>query len=339
MVCGSNGFSQIVNRSCTCGMTVPARQRAGHEQQDPDHQPRLALGRDVEHGDEQAEEQGRRADVGLEDQDQQADRPERQDRAEVAGPRQVDPDEPPAGQGQHVPLGDQVAGEEDGERDPGEFTGLDREAAQDDPDLGPVDGAEAGRQQRGDGQQDQADRAQGVGIPLQDSRLADHDQDGDERGDADRRPHQLVQGGVAGQRGDRQARVAAAAGFLQPVDHHDADAVEHRRERQQERVGPRREFADGQVGDGHQHREPDHVGHEPGRNVPVQAKAGRDVRERHDERPRSRASPVPDPAGHGAALPRGWPCRWPGTQPCSWPRSSGGPVAVAQYRGSTGRGG
>ena len=86
----------------------------------------------------------------------------------------------------------------------------------------------------------------------------------------------------AGQRGDLVARVAVAAGLLQPVDHYDAEAVEHRRERQQQRIGPRGEPAHRQVRDPHQHGEPDDVGHQAGRDVPVQAEPGRDVGEGHD---------------------------------------------------------
>ena len=54
---------------------------------------------------------------------QQADAPGDEHRAQVAGPGQVDAEEPAAGQRQHVPLGDQVTGEEHGQRELGELSG------------------------------------------------------------------------------------------------------------------------------------------------------------------------------------------------------------------------
>ena len=69
---------------------------------------------------------------------------------EVAPAREVDAEDPLAGQRQHLALADQVVGEERQQRELGELAGLDREAADQDPQLGPVDHRVLGRQQRRD---------------------------------------------------------------------------------------------------------------------------------------------------------------------------------------------
>ena len=114
----------------------------GHQQTEDD--PAGPLGGDVQHDDEHSEEQQRRTEVGLEDQDEDRHHPDDEDRAEVAAARQVQAHEAAAGQGEGVALHHQVAGEEDREDDLRELTGLDGEAGDLDPDLGAVDvGAEA----------------------------------------------------------------------------------------------------------------------------------------------------------------------------------------------------
>jgi hypothetical protein len=60
-----------------------------------------------------------------------------------------------------------------GERQPGELAGLDRQPAEDDPDLRAVYGAVAGRKHRRNRQQHQAEGAQRVHVPLQDAYLGD----------------------------------------------------------------------------------------------------------------------------------------------------------------------
>ena len=97
------------------------------------------FGGDVERHHEHAEVEQRGAQVLLEDQDQEAEQPDHEHRAEVAPAREVDAEEPPAGQRQHLALAHQVVGEEDEQRQLGELTGLDREAAEQDPQLGAVD--------------------------------------------------------------------------------------------------------------------------------------------------------------------------------------------------------
>ena len=119
--------------------------RAGRGHQQTEDDPAGPLGGDVQHDHEQAEEQQRGAEVGLEDQDAGSTRPDHEDRAEVAAAGQVQAHEAAAGEGERVALDHQVAGEEDREDDLRELAGLDGEAGRPDPDLGAVDvRAEAG---------------------------------------------------------------------------------------------------------------------------------------------------------------------------------------------------
>ena len=79
-------------------------------------QPAGALGGDVEHRDEDAEEQQRGAEVALEDEHGEAGQPGHEDRPQVAAAGQVEAEDPAARQRQHVALDDQVAGEEHQQR-------------------------------------------------------------------------------------------------------------------------------------------------------------------------------------------------------------------------------
>ena len=132
----------------------------------PTTQPPGPLGGDVEHDQEEAEEQQAGAEVALEDEDAEADQPHREDRAEVAAARQVDEQDPAAGERERVAVQHEVAGERDHEQHLGDLAGLEAERAEADPDPGAVDGgAEPGDHR----QQQQHDRgqAEGVGDPLQ----------------------------------------------------------------------------------------------------------------------------------------------------------------------------
>ena len=203
-----------------------------------------------------------------------------------------------AGQREHVPLGHQVAGEEHGQRQLGELLRLDAEPAEGNLDLRPGTGhlADAAGQQRWQGEQHQPDGAERVGVPLQHARLADHHEHGNERDHPDRAPDELERGGRGAHGGDRVAWVAVTARLLEPVDHHQAEAVEQRRERQQQRVRPWGELADGQVRTQHQHTEKYSVGGQPGRHAPVQAQPDVRVGEQHDadgEREHDQFGPAP----------------------------------------------
>ena len=98
--------------------------RADDEQQEADDHPGQPLGGQVEHRDEQTEEQQRRAQVALEDEDGDRRGPHDEDRAEVPRPGQVQAEHLGSGQRERVAVRHQVAGEEDRERDLGELGGL-----------------------------------------------------------------------------------------------------------------------------------------------------------------------------------------------------------------------
>ena len=80
------------------------------------------------------------------------------------------------GQRQHLALADQVVREERQQGQLGELAGLDREAADEDPQLGPVDHRVLRRQQRGDHDQDDADQAERVRVPRQRAVVPDEHQ-------------------------------------------------------------------------------------------------------------------------------------------------------------------
>ena len=170
----ANGSSQISARSVEVGER-PADGAAEHvrqvgaaeEEEQTDEQPADPFGGDVERHHEHAEVEQRGAQVLLEDQDQEADQPDHEHRAEVAPAREVDAEEPPAGQREHLALAHQVVGEEDQQRQLGELTGLDGEAADPDPQLRAVDLGDTAGQHRRDHHQHDAGQAQGVRVPGQ----------------------------------------------------------------------------------------------------------------------------------------------------------------------------
>ena len=145
------------------------------EQRQADGDPRRALGGDVEHGDEQPEEQQRRAEVLLEDEDEEAEDPGDEDRPEVATAREGEAEHLATGEREGVAGLHEVAGEEDGQDDLGDLTGLEGERPQADPDARAVDGAADARQQRQD-QQAEADDRRGEGVAPQHAVVAQEEQ-------------------------------------------------------------------------------------------------------------------------------------------------------------------
>ena len=275
-------------RCCTWPNSDQARNDPDRNSADADQQPGQPLGRDVEQRDEDAEEQQRRAEVALEDQDAEAGDPGDEDRPEVAGARQVDADDAAAGQRQHVALGHQVAGEEDDQQDLGELAGLEREAGEPDPDPRAVDGGADQRQQRQQ-QQHEAGEHGGVGEALQDAVVAHQDQHDDEQDDADGGPGQL---GRRGRGRDVVAELLGAVGVgqVEPVDDGEPEAVDHGHGGQQHRVGVRGEPAQRQVGAAEEERQP----------AAVPEHAGGQRRRRGRGRPRRTRpsrSPARRPAG------------------------------------------
>ena len=148
---------------------------------------------------------------------------------------------------EQVAFGDEHTGEEDQQQDLGELGGLNTEARQADPDLGPVCLREAGRQQGGDGQQDQTGEATDVVVARQHPVVLQIHHSRGESGDADQRPEHLLFGTrrVGGHAGDE----------IEAVDEHQAQTVEQCDHRKQQRIGVRGEVPDRQMGTDEQREE------------------------------------------------------------------------------------
>ncbi len=255
----------------------------------PHDQPAGAFRGDVEHHQEEPEEQQRGAQVALEDQHAEADQPHRQHRPQVAAAGQVDAEHPSSGQGQRVTVQHEVAGEEEHQQDLGQLTGLEAERAEPDPDPGAVDGGAEHRQQRHH-QQHQGRETRGVGEGLQSAVVAHHDQDEDEQDRAQRHPDQLV----ARERPDRAAGGGVAE--VDAVDDRQTEAVEGGDDRQQHRVGVRREDADHDVAAQAQGGQPAAVPDDVGGHGALHAQAHGGVRAHADQQGQQQQEELGAPA-------------------------------------------
>ena len=223
------------------------QERAADEQQQTDDQPAHPFGGDVQRDHEHAEVHERRPEVLLEDQDQQAHRPDRDDRAEVAPAREVDAEDPLARQRQDFALAHQVVREEGEQRELGQLTGLDgEERAEPDPQLRTVDAGEPGRQDRRDQHEHDAGEAEGVRVARQRTVVA-HDVQQDHRDDDGHQGPQQLAERVAAERREVRALGRLRGAQVQPAQEHDAQPVDERDGRQQDRIGVRGEPPDHQV--------------------------------------------------------------------------------------------
>ncbi len=186
-------------------------------------------------------------EVVLGQEDEQGQSPHSEDGSEVAGIEHEETAHPPRRFAEQVGPLDQDRGEEDGEGQLGDLTGLEVERADVNPEAGAVDVlAQMGEQ----GEQQQADTEEGEGVPepFEVASPPDQRQGGHERSDPGGRPHRLEAGFVGGEAGNEDI----------------ADPVEQPGRRQQDRIGVRRQPAHGQVGGQEQaeddHQERPHVG-------------------------------------------------------------------------------
>ena len=145
---------------------------ADGEEHEPEDQVADPAGGDPEQADEEGEEQGGEADVVLQADDHHGDAPGHQDGDERSGVEHEPVAEAGRGDGQQLLVGGEVGGEEDAEEDLGELDRLELEAAEVDPQPGPVDG---GEEERGD-QQDAADQQEQVAVALEVAGEAHHQQ-------------------------------------------------------------------------------------------------------------------------------------------------------------------
>ena len=174
---------------------------------------------------------------------------------------------------QRIARGHQVSGEEDRQRDLAELTGLEGERTDPDPDPRAIDGAADPREHRQEQQHD-AREHRNVAVSLQHAVVAHDDQYGDRDGDGHARPDDLP---------DARAVPARCAGRdVDPVDLGDADPVEHCGNRQDERVGLRRDDPHHEVHGEHEHGKTRRE-HDDGRvDMTERAQLHEDDRKRHD---------------------------------------------------------
>jgi hypothetical protein len=197
---------------------------AGGDEPDADNHPADAARGDVDHHEEQAEEQDRGAQVPLEDQHADAHEPGGEHGAHVLEPRELDGADFASRQQDEIPVGGKIPGEEYGERDLGDLTGLERHGAELDPHPRPEDltGRYAGNQRQD--QKDGADRQGDVGEAAEDPVVLEEPDHGNRDRHCDQGPPQLV-----------VARVFADA--VQPVDHGQAESIEGHHQRKYYRIG------------------------------------------------------------------------------------------------------
>ena len=172
----------------------------------------------------------------------------------MPGARQAHPQDLAARQGQVVPVGHEVGGEEDRQQHLGHLGRLEGHATDPDPDLGAVD-VLADARHEGKDEEDQAG-PHGPTVPApQAPVVAQQEEHGGEEDDAQQRPDQLLGADVL------PPIVVEFIGQIQAPDHGQADPVERHRCRQEHRIGPRGGVAHAQVhedgqdeeGDGHAH--------------------------------------------------------------------------------------
>ena len=222
-------------------MEVRGREPGRREEQGrSDEQPGGTVGGHVQDDDEQAEQQDRGAQVLLKDQDADARAPHDEQRAQVSGARQAHPQDLAARQGQVVPVGHEVGGEEDRQQHLGQLGRLEAHRADPDPDAGAVD-ALADPRDEGQDEEDQAG-PHGPTVPApQAPVVAQQEEHGAEEDDAQQRPDQLLGADV------KLPLLVDLIGQVQALDHGQADPIECHRCRQEDRVGPRGGVAHPQV--------------------------------------------------------------------------------------------
>ena len=204
---------------------------AKRDEDQADHEVRFLAGSDVEHRQEDEEEHERAAEVLLEGDDHQRDRPHDQHRNERAGVGYADRADAVGEHREHLAVLGQVGRQEDDDADLGDLAGLEGESCDGQPDAAAVDLVADDREQRRE-QQDQADEHDAVfvlGEALKVLHEGEHDH---HEHHAEQKPADLFH---------RQFRGKAR-------DEGDADARQGEGDREDRGVGPWRKFADGEVG-------------------------------------------------------------------------------------------
>ena len=233
---------------------------AGGEEGHADDDPRDLRGRDVEHGDEEAEEEERGAEVAFEDEDADAGDPRDDDGAEVAQPREADAEDLRAREHELIAVGDEVAGEEDREEDLRDLTGLERQRSDADPDAGAVDRPAEARDE-GQQEEEEGEEARDVGVAAQPAVVAEDDEHGDREPHAERHPDELLGGAVE----------ELHATEVDAVDHRQAESVEEDGDGHEDGVGVLRLPPHDDVDEEGESRQPRHIAVDVGRHGIIDA--------------------------------------------------------------------
>ena len=207
---GVEGVEPVREAPADVRQDARREERAGGGEHDSEQHPARLAGRDVEHRDEHPEDQQAGAEVALQHDDPERDQPDHQQRAEFACPRPRHAEEARSDRAEALARSDEIPREEDREGDLGELTGLEREEAQRDPDVGVGIGSQAGNDRQHE--QHDAGQARDVRVAEQHAVVAQQHHDRDRAADRDARPRDLL----------RRVRVPALE------FHGDVDAVDHR---------------------------------------------------------------------------------------------------------------
>ena len=217
---GSNGCSHASTRPSIVGRIAYSTRAPIAKSAEPDDDERDPVRRDVDEREEGAEEHDRRAEVLDDEQEQHRGAPHRQQRAEVLQRRERDPREAARADDEHLARVAQVGREEDDDRDLRELGGLERDRADVERQVRAVDGVAEPRQQ----QQDDPRERDAVAVALEHAVvLAQRDDRRREEDEPD----------------DEPLRLLAREVLVEAVEHHEAEAREHRDEREEVRVGVR----------------------------------------------------------------------------------------------------
>ena len=210
--------------------------RAGHEEHQTHEHVEEAAGGGIEQREQSAEEEQTCAEILHEDHEGHRQRPDGEQRPQIAERRQGHAQEAVGAHRERLADIDQVGGEEDNEQDLADFSRLEVERPQVDPEPGPVDlaGHDSGHQQR-----EQAEHADDVAEAAQPAQVADEREHQEEGDQADDQPHGLLEGQV----------------FVDAVEQHDAQGGEERGHRQQIGIGLRSQEAGADVGDQEEYEE------------------------------------------------------------------------------------
>ena len=209
------------------------------------HQVELLPRGHIQHDDEHGKQHQGEAEVFLQHDDDEGERPHDDEGQKGGEARQPQRPHLPREHREHLAVGGQVGGDEEHDENLRQLAGLEAEAAEAQPQLAAA-GLVADDRQHGGKQQQNAHDHERVLVIGELVQVAHDGERGDHGRDADEQPQQLIHGQIGHNTGDEG----------------DADARQRERDRQDGRVGRRGEQAHGDVG--HEECGEDAEGHAQG---------------------------------------------------------------------------